>query len=897
MSRSRGSRTEAISFNNLTVLKRALYYYGPQTVEELVQHVMFARPYGSTVQEVLEIYVYPALAKQKYFFQLPDGRWDIEWDQVQAQENRTAEKILCAENGPLPLPEIRKRVAEALAKQVDEVRIDLDSDPRFSPVGERAYALSAWHLVNDDAYELLSRDPGLYRSETDIMRSVVSTSRFVQETVVFAPKLDQRFRRGAGGLWGLTEWSPGRSGKTKGQGPEVGLPAPIEVSAEHQNRVDSHEQVFRAFALASRTPVHPRQLVETILGVAVGQTDYPQLVKAVRLHLEQHKDYIGVGPEQWRLRDQVPSMVWEPVSAPPAPRVRGSVDLAEWQEEDTKTFAESLTLSEKGSNRGATPRAWRVTLSFVHWRGGTLGVPSAKLPLFSSPGPLIELRVLLAGSIAHEHPIWFNRETQILHGFRKIYDVLALLPGSVFRLTPSAHRTDQMILNSIGEVNHKVQREQFRYMDPEALERRAREVGKPYRDLLIEVLQSSPAGLSFWEIFDLVSSLRPVSIATLRGLLSRLPCCIKSQAGTGIWCYDPSKPSVERRYRSVRLERRTVESLLRWDREAGGLSNAAVSSRENNLVRGEGLRQPAENSGNTADHWAVHRSHDKTRVTCRSADSELGFPAQDCLDGAILSIDVQDRVDSVDGYNTSEDRCTDAGGGLGSVEAVATVASGCRVTVRDGVSALLREGIVGDRELIREFLGRFHQVDIDSAFLDSELPAPETIRRSRQLISSTTDKTILVGEPKSIRERVIALLSADERNGDDRRLITRYYLTYHGVRISDRYLSPSVPCMETIRRTRQQLTATRPLPEELGEAEPNCGRSGGNDSDGYKRGNAARASPSRPGLAEPATPPTNSAKRELARRSQRSPRRRALGGWRSLLQWMLGLFRRDSSRT
>lgn len=747
------------SFNNLTVLKRAIYYYGPQFVDELAEHVRQALPPTSRESSSLrlrEIYVTPALTRQRYFRELPDGRWDIEWDQAQAHENSLAARILMAERLPMPLNEIRKRVAQLMAKPVDEVQIDLEADPRFAAVGTNSYALSEWQLLNDDAYELLSRDPGRHLTEAEIISKLTLVNHFIQDSVVFAPKADNRFQKGSNGTWGLAEWSPSGARKTRQVEESLGLPTPVVVTPEQMIRVDSQAAVIEAFVRASSEAIRPRQIVEYILRVQVGTPDYPHLVRAVTLFLTQHEEYLRVGPDQWRLKAQVPPDVWEPTARVSAPRVR-DLSAAEYTDDDEVSDDDGPSRSTPVGPESKAG-SWKVALRFINWREGTLRVPATKTYLFSSSTEsILELSFLIFGSVSHQYPVWFNDQTQMLYGLRAVYDTLGMLPGSVFHLSTSNHRYDQFILNYRGEVNPQVQREQSRLMDIGSLKRRAEEVGRSFRQILIDVLQKSPGGLTFWEAFDEVSHVRPVAISTLRNLLSSLPCFYQQEVGAGRWYFDHAKPTSRPQRRNLRLT--GPRKLIRTVKPAG----------ETSEVLADRARVPHNDSG-----------------TDRLNESR---PGNDPAGDHRLETVVPPTGRHADSKDIVIDREQD------------------HASVMERVAALLREGVDGDKAIIREYLGRFHGVSIDRGFLDIPLPPAETIRRARRvLVYRGAIRTFKPKNRTSVRGRVRSLLRNEELRRDDRRLIATYYRQFHGIRISEKYLDGDVPTMETIRRARLTLT-------------------------------------------------------------------------------------------
>jgi hypothetical protein len=737
-------------------------------------------PNKYSTPDLREIYVLPALVKQKYFTRLTDGCWDIEWDQVQAEENHTAEKILRVEQVPLSLPEIRKRVSELLAKDISEVRIDLDSDPKFAAVGANHYALSEWDLLNDDAYELLAREPGRSLTQDEILRRLQSAGQFLDGSSVFAPKADQRFKRTPDGKWGLAEWWPTGAKKKKQVITDVGLPIPIQVTYEHQTRVNSNAVAIKEFVRASRDAVRPRQIVEYVLGVVVGSADYPPLVRAVHTFLESAEAFIRVGPEAWRLKTQVPEAVWQEITDVLSPRVRDQMSSRSVDEEQEPESGERA-LESGGAEPAQDIRTWKVVLRFVHWQAGTLRVPTSKLALFPTfSGDVTELHILLFGSVSKEYPVWLNRTNKTIYGLRPVYDALGMIPGSIFNLAPAAHLGDQITLRYNGEIDQRVLREQSRLMDRDAMQRRAKEIGRSFLSILVDVMRNHPSGLSFWEIFDQVSGIRPVAIATLRNLLSGRPCFYQNEPGSARWYFDATKPLVRRHRRQLRPQ--TPHHPVRNKPSA------------TELVRSGGDGSVGRQDAGNVDNQAEVSLHDNTG----EHDDQL-------------AAEVTNDKPSYTGVQIE---------GMGPLENGRS-SNHHAVSVRDRVAVLLAEGIVDDKVLIREYLSRYHDVTIDRSFILANVPPPETIRRSRQLLLNTgavfPDR---VENLTTVRGRVRALLREEVFRRDDRKLIVAYYEKHHGIGVSSEYFDPGVPSMETIRRARQEITGRVRSDGQAEEEEP-----------------------------------------------------------------------------
>lgn len=750
----RRASNQGVSFNNLTVLKQAILYYGPQSVDELVEHMRRALPHQYYDDKLLrETYVLLPLTKQKYFVRLPDGRWDIEWDLARAEENKLAERILSSVGKPLSLSEIRRRVARILAKDAMEVRIDLDSDPIFQPVGKNHYGLSTWNIINDDAYELLARNPGKWLTEREILYALARIRKLPVDSIVFAPQCDNRFKKGPNGTWGLAEWDTRRKRKVADERQTVGLPVPVQVTAEDMERVASRAEVIEAFIRGSKEAVRPPQIVENILGVDIGDRNYPRLLQATVRFLRSNDKFVRVGPEHWRMKDQIPGEIWEPARHVYVPRVYDDQE-DQWDEYELPE-REPTSRSVRAVRKA---RSWKVNLTFVHWRNGTLAVPASKVSLFPVNDEITELYFLVSGSLVTEYPVWFNRTTRLLYGLRPIYDSLGMIPGSTFYLVASEDRQDRIRLRYYGEVNEKIFREQSRLMDPDALQQASTRVGRSFRRILIDVMESNPGGLTFWEIFDKVSQIRPIAISTLRNLLSTIPCFYQLEPGSGVWYYDPTKPKTRIRRRKLKAkEGQRVRFRPRKSAEGSETSSPAS----------EGLPVGVEPVDTARDTYPPITS---TPVSGDSLPPKL-------------------EHQGVEG-----------------------------TSVRARVAALLRAGITGDKALIREYLSRYHGIYIDAKFLREDVPPPETIRRSRQELTNQSDG-VLAGQLdlNTTKGRVGALLSDEALRSDDRRLIMEYYRRYHGIEIGEGYLDPSVPTMETIRRARQSLTSVAERSNEADE--------------------------------------------------------------------------------
>lgn len=740
--RQNSRKTPQYSFNNISVLKRAIYYYGPQTADELADQIRAALPYAIPIDEALNRYVEPPLRLQKYFVRLEDGRWDIDW--AMAGENQFVEKVLLEEGHPLSLREIRARVAALLAKNSEDVRIDLDSDPNFVPIGSEYYGLSAWHVMNDEAYEFLSRRPGVYRSERDITDSVIAESGLVRDAVTFCPKLDPRFMKGPNGTWGLAAWETKTRAKEKALTPPVGDLVPIRPTSAQMNRVAMLADTVTAYLRALRTSVRPGHLVEVVVGVSISSPEYPAYVKVMNSFLSEHQQFLRVGSDLWRLREQVPQEVWDHSAEIAVPRVREhDLDLVD----ATEKAGQSFPARSMQENRKHQPTSFRTALSLVHWRNGTARIPSTRLKLSPSDSEqIVEIRVQVWGQASQTIDAWYSRTAQTLFGLRQVYDHLGTMPGAILQFSTLGFRMDYLILRWNGEVDPAVELEQSRLVDLVALHQTAARVKRTFRSILISVMESHPEGLRFREIFREVTQIRPVAIATIRTLLSELPCLRPSPEVPGLWQYDPSQA---RKVRGRSFRRVRVASVA---------------------------RRPGPIGVRTSSGSIVSASDKGGTVFTHSASSPPPTPEQ----AGIVAID------------PDSEQSPPAGAPLKSV--------------KERVASLLSEGVTGDKALIREYLARYHHVDIPVGFLSDSVPPPESVRRARQaLVAGRVNPENL--DMGTVVSRVKSVLDDAEIPRDDKHLTVEYYRRFHYIEVPAEYLGSDVPVMETIRRCRQLLTS------------------------------------------------------------------------------------------
>lgn len=137
----------------------------------------------------------------------------------------------------------------------------------------------------------------------------------------------------------------------------------------------------------------------------------------------------------------------------------------------------------------------------------------------------------------------------------------------------------------------------------------------------------------------------------------------------------------------------------------------------------------------------------------------------------------------------------------------------------ENVSGLIVEGVVPDKALIRDYLSRYHGIEISEALLNDSVPPPESIREARQAITAEGLELEQKTDAVTVRNRVKTLLADPALRTNDNLLILAYYARFHNLQIPERFLEPGIPTMETIPGISQKLTNEKSMVESAKKLE------------------------------------------------------------------------------
>lgn len=288
--------------------------------------------------------------------------------------------------------------------------------------------------------------------------------------------------------------------------------------------------------------------------VVPGDPSYAADLATLTERLKSDSRFLYVGAGRFRQPDSLPLFVHsipEMLGFPELQFVSMDGEIMDEEIEDegyAGTLRQDVLLplaqdagDDEGRYTGAEledPSVVRCVVKAHHKEIGTFPlcqIPDGFLPTDS---PVIEVTIRDDEGVAHE--IFVNNEQKLAFGFFGLYDQLPHDSGSVFLLRRSA-RPSELRFERQEEHDPQVHVTPERIAELLSLKEQAEETGDVATfDIVCEVLDTYPKGLSFVQIMTEVNLVRRVTRRKLASILSNYHC-FAHKAGTSQWRYDARK--------------------------------------------------------------------------------------------------------------------------------------------------------------------------------------------------------------------------------------------------------------------------------------------------------------------------------------------------------------------
>lgn len=632
----------------------------PRGIEAISQQLLPSYPQLSSAEMVLDQLSHMLSRDLRFVLADPSGAWRAV--PSGPEENLPFYHILWQAHRPLSEAALRKKIHEYL--ETGATGFNLADDDRFRRYRSDTWGLSEWIDIEDWAYEHLRANDMALQSAT-IRSQACHELGIPSELVMFIPQNDPRFLREPHGMWRsrhylndseldqLLALLDDREAGLKldelvaqAIGRDVGETDAADRLLHDERFVlldghwfardrvkyslsDQDLDQFLKTLCARGTGLRLTTLVEQVLNRDAQLTDAEERLRA-----------------DLRFREIIPG-VWVAAQVQPPSHDRSSLFNRPVRSADVPVVPEDQhTLVEEFTGRSRLTRRARTacqpdritrTLSLLDVRHGNLVLDSTMAGLLPAG---CEQAVHFTDELGTEFTVWIDCENSLLQGFDRWFEARHLTFGDKVRIT-SGDDAGFLEIEVTGQRDERVYQEALQRQDVETVVEEARQVGKSYHDLMIEVMRSlnqatgKQVRLHREDIYDLVNHRRTASRSYIFSLLSLTDCPYEELRyfvphGAGYWSFDPAR----RKAFEMKMKQ-LVEKIQQLQADREHLEHDLVSA------RAAEARQAA-----AAERLQVQAREQKTRILELSADNDRLSKANARLDGDNKRL--LQRVDEMD---------------------------------------------------------------------------------------------------------------------------------------------------------------------------------------------------------------------------------------------------------
>ena len=558
---------EYIFINRVNYLIQDIYDHliaeGSKSIKEISQ-ILFCK---LTDKPVLETFLQKIKQQLSYDNRFVNVSYDnAHWRAIQPWE-KEHDKIIAHLDGKTRLFSLEEAMK---IPGIDKNFVDLAKDDRFKLFPDGCWGLSKWVLINDFAYDYLSRTKNRLH-ENNLIHNICEEKELAKDSIIFLPAVDDRFIQDNYNRWYckhfLTEEEVNRilkelihyggSGRRLNQLLNDILHLdPTATNAEEVFENDprfaklddiwfSRETVFIELnendldglfdELSKAKLVHPipiKALGENYFGRDGRLTNLSELLSLDDRFKEIH-------PEYWILS------TWQPENF-----------SREWINRNpavSKAINDSVTptgqvvipkiLTRRGQNQDEddTERKLNnkiyITLGHLDIYHGNIRI-NEKLDSWI-PSEAITVRLIDPHGF---EIIGFIDVTRRILSIKEYIHKRSLTYGDKIFMQ-RGNEQGSIIISQYGQRNQRVYQEALNHKNLERLIEEARRVNKSYHDLMVEVMEDMGIPLHREDIYQLVDYQRTASRNTISQILSLRECPYEElryfvNRGNGMWLFD-----------------------------------------------------------------------------------------------------------------------------------------------------------------------------------------------------------------------------------------------------------------------------------------------------------------------------------------------------------------------
>ena len=333
------------------------------------------------------------------------------------------------------------------------------------------------------------------------------------------------------------------------EAPAEPMPAPLDIS-------EADMDALVALVAERDAPIEASELLGTRFEVMPGDPSYRLDLDALstRLRSEERLQYVGAG--RFRQPGSLPpfiNSIPEHLDYPDLQFISMDGEIMDEEIEDegyAGTLRQDVLLplaQDAGDDEGEytggellDPDAVTLVVKAHHKEIGTFPLCQFPDDFLPADAPIVEIVVREADGTPHDIFVNRNPDVRLAFGFFGLYERIPFDSGGVFRLTRTA-RPWEFRFEAVDEPHADIHVDEVRTAELASLREHVEESGDMATfDIVCEMLEAYPKGVSFVRIMTEVNMVRRVTRRKLASILSNY-FCFAQKAGTHLWRFDPKK--------------------------------------------------------------------------------------------------------------------------------------------------------------------------------------------------------------------------------------------------------------------------------------------------------------------------------------------------------------------
>ncbi|MDW8367602.1 MAG: hypothetical protein RMK49_17295 [Abditibacteriales bacterium] len=329
------------------------------------------------------------------------------------------------------------------------------------------------------------------------------------------------------------------------------------VAREEMARLRPEElEEIKRYMRQTQSPVSLAFVMTDLFEMSPDDKAFVPTLHALAEEMRSDREFTPVGKDRWFLRELIPPQIHDvPILLTPIHLdlrtledepidvlltddgldgdLPAIVRAPEWEDIGEEAEVERLTKTKMTGDR------LTYTVLYHHFKAGTMKLRKMDEEFF--PPDVNIARLVFVDDAYGEIPVWLNRETGLLYGFKDWYNTRLTPAGSIF----TVERTDdpdRYIIRSIDTRNSPAYIDPNRLKDLQSLAERAENASMPVFEILQELMQEHHSGVEFITLWSEMNVVRRTAKRLLASILSGYHCFYARQRGKNwLWRFDENR--------------------------------------------------------------------------------------------------------------------------------------------------------------------------------------------------------------------------------------------------------------------------------------------------------------------------------------------------------------------